>query len=230
MTDKANKGWREVPVLKEGAFGDGPREERSDAAESRRRILRAARELFRERGVDVVSMHEIGRTADVGQGTLYRRFEHKGALCSALLRERVERFSEEVRARLEDEGEPALERIAWLLDRLADFTEKNAPLLGAIRDAAGGERRTEVYRSPFYGWLRACVVALLWRAVERDEALSDLDVECAADAVLAPLNIDLYLFQRHELGMEPERITVALRRLLLDGLRAATPGGDARNV
>ena len=29
--------------------------------------------------------------------------------------------------------------------------------------------------------------------------------------------------------MEPERITVALR-LLLDSLRAATPGGDARTV
>ena len=30
--------------------------------------------------------------------------------------------------------------------------------------------------------------------------------------------------------MEHERITVALRRLLLDSLRAATPGGDARTV
>jgi len=30
--------------------------------------------------------------------------------------------------------------------------------------------------------------------------------------------------------MEPERITVALRRLFLDGLRAATRGGDARTV
>lgn len=64
----------------------------------------------------------------------------------------------------------------------------------------------------------------------KDEALSDLDGECVADVVLAPLNIDLYLSQRHELGMEPERITVALRRLFLDGLRAATRGGDARTV
>lgn len=39
------------------------------------------------------------------------------------------------------------------------------------------------------------------------------------DFVLAPLNTDLYLFQRHELGMEPARITGVLRGLLLDGLR-----------
>ncbi|HZG64870.1 MAG TPA: helix-turn-helix domain-containing protein, partial [Rubrobacteraceae bacterium] len=76
------EGRYEIPVLD---FGMLPHGERRDAAESRRRVLDTARELFEERGVDSVSMHEIGRAAGVGQGTLYRRYEHKGALCSALL-------------------------------------------------------------------------------------------------------------------------------------------------
>ena len=215
--DIEGRGERVVPVLETGAFGDVVRERR-DAAGSRRKILGAARRLFKSRGVDSVSMHEVGRAAGVGQGTLYRRFEHKGALCSALLAEQVEDFYEETWERVETEERPALERLAWFLDRLAGFNERNAELLGAIRDGAGGERRAETYRNPFYGWLRATVVALLRRAEERGEIRRDLDLECAADTLLAALNIDLYLYQRRELGMDRRRIVAAVYAVL-DGMR-----------
>ena len=217
------EGRYEIPVL---SFGVLPHGERRDAAESRRRVLDTARELFEERGVDSVSMHEIGRAAGVGQGTLYRRYEHKGALCSALLFESTERFYERVRARTQKGNDAALVQLGSLIDDLAAFTEENAPLLGAVRDAAGGERRMEMYRNPFYGWLRATVIVLLEQAIAEGEAAPDLDVEYAADFVLAPLNIDLYLFQRHELGMEPVRITSVLRGLLLYGLQARRATND----
>jgi AcrR family transcriptional regulator len=217
------EGRYEIPVL---SFGVLPHGERRDAAESRRRVLDTARELFEERGVDSVSMHEIGRAAGVGQGTLYRRYEHKGALCSALLFESTERFYERVRARTQKGNDAALVQLGSLIDDLAAFTEENAPLLGAVRDAAGGERRMEMYRNPFYGWLRATVLVLLEQAIAEGEAAPDLDVEYAADFVLAPLNIDLYLFQRHEIGMEPVRITSVLRGLLLYGLQARKSTND----
>lgn len=168
-------------------------------------------------------MHEIGRAAGVGQGTLYRRYGHKGLLCAALLRERVEEFSEEVRERAAGEG-PALERLGWLLGRLAAFNEENAALLGAIRDAAGAERRVEMHDNYFYRWLRSAVSALLLRAVDEGEAAPDLDVGCVADFVLAALNIDLYLYQREELGMEQERIVGSLRGLVEGGVRRAGAG------
>lgn len=207
---------RRLPVF--GEWESVP--ERRDAAESRGRILSAARELFERKGVDAVSMYEIGRAAGVGQGTLYRRFAHKGELCLALLRESISRFTEEVAQEVEDEREPALKRLVRLLEQLASFTERNAALLGAVRDASGGERRTEIYQSPFYGWLRAVTAWLLGRAVERGEARGDLDVEAVADSVLAPLNVELYEFQRRELGLEVERVVRALSGLLLEGLRA----------
>ncbi len=194
--------------------------ERRDAAESRQRILDAARALFAERGVEPVSMYEVGRAAGVGQGTLYRRYEHKGALCGALLHESAGRFSEEVRVRLEGDDGPALEKLMYLLQRLAGFNEENAPLLGAIRDAAGGERRRERYHNPFYQWLRETAKMLLEIAVERRE-IPPLDTEYAADASLAPLNIDLYLYQRQELGMDRGRMTAAMRRLVLEGLKGS---------
>ena len=212
-------GERMGPVLEAGDLGGVARAERRDAADSRRKILGAARRLFKDRGVDAVSMHEVGRVAGVGQGTLYRRFEHKGALCSALLAEQIEDFYEETWERVEAEERPALARLAWFLDRLAGFNERNADLLGAIQDAAGGERRVEMYRNPFYGWLRATVVALLRRAEEGGEMRPDLDLECAADTLLAALNIDLYLYQRRELGMDRGRIVAAVSSVL-DGMRA----------
>ena len=209
-----------VPPL---GFGGAPAAERRDAAESRRRVLGVARGLFSERGVDAVSMQEVGRAAGVGQGTLYRRYPHKGALCMALLWESVGGLHERAVAR-EGAGDPALEQLVGLLEDLALFNEENAPLLGAIRDSAGGERRSEMYRNPFFGWLRATVVALLGSAVEGGEAAPDLDVEGVAGAVLAPLNVDLYCYQRDELGMGRDRIMAAVRALLLDGLRAGGEG------
>lgn len=206
-------------------------EERSDAADNRRRILTAARALFEEKGVEAVSMAEIGRAARVGQGTLYRRYEHKGALCAALLSDRMARFTEEVRVHAEEEGEPALGSLIWLLQRLARFTEENAPLLAASRGSTRGDDRagaySAAYRKPFYSWLRTAVVTLLARAVNREEARADLDVEVAADVVLAPLAVDLYLFQRRELGMEPERIVGALCGVFLDGLRTRGAVGES---
>ena len=216
-------GRYEIPALD---FGTLPQGERRDAAESRRRMLDVARELFEERGVDLVSMHEIGRAAGVGQGTLYRRYEHKGVvLCSALLFESIERLYEGVRARTEKGDGAALIQLERLIDDLVAFNEENAPLLGAVRDAAGGERRMEMYRNPFYRWLRATVTLLLRRAIDEEDVAPDLDIEYATDFVLAPLNIDLYLFQRHELGMGPARITIVLRGLLLDGF-SSRPATD----
>ena len=193
--------------------------ERRDAAESRRRILDAARALFSERGVEAVSMYEVGRRAGVGQGTLYRRYEHKGALCGALLYESTGRFADGVRGRLEKGAGSAPDQLEYLLSRLAEFNEENAPLLSAIRDSAGGGRRSAPYYNPFYQWLRATIVVLLERGVERGE-VPNLDVEYAPDAILAPMNIDLYLFQRHELGMKPGRIVSSLLDLLLNGLQS----------
>ena len=189
---------------------------RSDAVANRARILEVAREAFGERGVDGTSMHRIGRAAGVGQGTLYRHFEHKGALCSALLSEEVEGFVDEMRRRTEGRGS-ALGRLKWFLGRVARFNEENGALLGAIRDSAAGDRRVELYDNPFYERLKGTVVGLLNEAAD-GEVSPDLDNECLAHTLLSALTIDLYLYQRRHLGMERERIVGALRSLV-EGLR-----------
>ncbi len=67
-------------------------------------------------------------------------------------------------------------------------------------------------------WSRSSSV--LWTGTSH----SQLDAECSAHAFPAPLKVDLYLFQGHELRMEPERITTVLRTILLDDLRGGSAG------
>lgn len=201
--------------------GESPRRERRDASERRQRILDAARDLFASQGVDATTMYEIARAAGVGQGTLYRRYAHKGDLCVALLGENMRRFFDQSQEAIGRAGDdvPALKQLEFLLNDLAIFNETNGPLLGAIDDAAFGQRRGTSYQSPIYRWMRETSMLLLNQAAARGET-GPIDVEATVDAVLAPLAIDLYLYQRGTLGYSPERIVAALRRLLFDGLRA----------
>ena len=60
---------------------------RKDAERNRRRILDAAAELFTARGLGV-TLNDIAHHADVGVGTVYRRFPDKELLIDALFEER----------------------------------------------------------------------------------------------------------------------------------------------
>lgn len=199
--------------------GERTRAERRDAAENRQQVLAAAAALFTERGVEAVSMDEIARVAGVGKGTLYRRYAHKGALCEALLDENTRRMQGVVLAGLRDRQRTALEQLADFLAHLFAHNEENAELLSAVSDAAFGSRRDAFYRSAPYQWQRLMVIGFLRRAVADGECC-DLDIDYLTDALLAPLDIDLYLFQRRALGLDQARIVAGAQRLLIDGLRA----------
>ena len=70
---------------------------RADAQRNRERLLVAAADLFRARGLDV-SMEDIAREAGVGVGTLYRRFRDREELIDALFESRLTEFADVLRA------------------------------------------------------------------------------------------------------------------------------------
>jgi AcrR family transcriptional regulator len=65
---------------------------RRDAERNRQRILKAAAEVFNERGLDV-GLDEIARYAGVGVGTVYRRFRTKEELVEALFMDRLDQIA-----------------------------------------------------------------------------------------------------------------------------------------
>jgi AcrR family transcriptional regulator len=62
---------------------------RRDAERNRQRILAAAADVFRERGLDA-TLDEVARAAGVGVGTVYRRFPDKESLVTELFRDRID--------------------------------------------------------------------------------------------------------------------------------------------
>jgi AcrR family transcriptional regulator len=202
------------------------RHERRDAMEHRQRILEVAQRLFARHGVEAVSMHQIALAAGIGQGTLYRRYAHKGELCMDLLCEHHEQFVEKISALFAVKATaPALERLDSVLTYIVDFLEEQGALLGPIfmadmRDMPCDEadKRFSAQHVPFLLWLHELLSGLLSEAVEREE-LPPLDIPYTADAILATFHPMYYRFQRQERGFSPERILQGIRRIYIDGIK-----------
>jgi AcrR family transcriptional regulator len=74
---------------------------RGDAERNRAEIVRAAQELFAERGIDV-AMEDIARHAGVGIATLYRRFPSRTDLVAVAFEEKMWAFADGARQALAD--------------------------------------------------------------------------------------------------------------------------------
>src|SRR3954454_8471351 len=180
--------------------------ERGDAARNRRRILAAAARLFEERGVEQVSMEAIACEAGVGKGTLFRRFGDRAGLVHALLDERERAFQE---ALIRGDaplgpGAPPLERLCAFGKALIDHLELHGDLLLAAE--TGG--RWIRFNARVYAMYRTHVAMLIR---ELDPSLDD---DYLADAVLAPLGADIFLYMRRARGMPVDRIAEGYDQLL----------------
>jgi AcrR family transcriptional regulator len=80
---------------------DTPIDRRSDSRRNRLRLVQAARELVAERGMDVTAAEIAGR-AEVGVGTLYRRFGSKDALIRDILADGLNEVEAVAKAALDD--------------------------------------------------------------------------------------------------------------------------------
>jgi AcrR family transcriptional regulator len=69
--------------------GDGRPALRRDAELNRRRIIAAAHEVFRERGLGA-TLNDVAAHAGVGVGTVYRRFANKEELVDALFDDMID--------------------------------------------------------------------------------------------------------------------------------------------
>ncbi|MFE4786487.1 TetR/AcrR family transcriptional regulator [Streptomyces sp. NPDC056756] len=160
-----------------------PVRERADAARNRSRILVVAAELFREQGVDNVSLDAIAARAGVGKGTLYRRFGSKSGLAVALLDAQESELQDRML-----HGPPPLGpggdagmRIAAFFDTYLDLLDTNLELVRLSETTAPGVR----YQIGSY---------CLWQhhlSVLLAEARPELDAQGTSHLLLAMVDADL---------------------------------------
>ena len=183
--------------------------ERRDAAENRQRILDAAQKLFEQHGVEQVSMNQIAKEAEIGPGTLYRRYRNKGELCLDLIKDNVVICFDHIEAYLEDnQNASPFERLKGILTLFIRFRESKAQLLKGVEDSAPVNRKKPGTHSPLYDELHQLFVHLF------DEMTTDKTIPSSnvfrADMLLAAIRSDSYLFQRNVRGYSPEEIVEQL--------------------
>jgi AcrR family transcriptional regulator len=196
----------ELPVV-------GAPSERADAALNRQRILIAAERLFARDGVAGTSMDAIAAEAQVGKGTLFRRFGDRASLALALLDSSERAFQDAfiVGPAPLGPGAPADDRLIAFGRSLLQHLTAHGDLLLAAQTAGTPGSRFDV--GP-YGAYRAHVTMLIRHAAP------DLDAAYTAEALLAPLGAEVVLHQLQQPGMTVDRLASgweAIVRRLVSG-------------
>ncbi len=106
------------------------RRQRADAARNREHLLKAATDLFRERGLEV-GVSEIAEHAGVGRATLFRNFPTKGDLIIAVVIERMREAAASGRAMLAV-GEPRGRLLETLITPLAEGQQVDRALFEGV--------------------------------------------------------------------------------------------------
>lgn len=188
------------------ALRTAPPKERADAARNRAVVLAAAAGLFREHGVQAVSMDAVAAAAGVGKGTLFRRFGDKAGLAVALLDEQERTLQDAILfgpAPLgpgPSGGRPPTpgQRLRAFVDAYLDYLLAHLDLVRMSETGSAGARyRIGAYRF----WHQHVALLLAGRA----------DPAADAHTVLAPLGAEHVRAVLAELG--PIRLRRSVRAL-----------------
>lgn len=190
-------------------------------AEYRRRILDAARRLMDQHGADAVNMYQIAQEAGIGQGTLYRRFEHTGEIYSELLRTNLERFVGKLEDDFADSNgnvQPALDRLEACVARLVDYIDENFDFLFAINCMYASKMDAMPFMRPSMMRLRELLDRLVQQAVPA-RLLPDFDTRLYTHFIIMAAMPESYKFACRILGYDKDRFFAGIRQMYIDNLR-----------
>lgn len=91
------------------------------AKRTRRRLKKAALDVFSEKSIDAATVEEITQKADVGKGTLYQHFEDKDQIVITLVDEAVDHLIERIRS-YESPPETLQDMLEHLLNAHYEFS------------------------------------------------------------------------------------------------------------
>lgn len=185
-----------------------PRPERRDAAENRQRILDAATRLFELHGAAQVSMNQIATEAQIGPGTLYRRYRNKSELCLDLMKDNIVMLFDDIEDYLAQRSAdaPGL-RLRGLLGLFIRFREKKTLLLSGLEESPAAPRTGSRTQSPLYQQLHELLVGLFEEMAAADGGGANRASSVfRADMLLVALSSESYAIQRNVRGYSPEQV------------------------
>jgi AcrR family transcriptional regulator len=175
---------------------------RSRSSEAHEKVLRAALDLFAERGIDATSMDSIAQASGVSKATIYNHWVDKDALLMEVMEmiHGLDREPEDV-----DTGDLCRDLTTVLTRRPPDeFDAVRTRLMpamiaySAVHHQFGMKWRHRVMEPP-----RNCIRRILNRGIEQGLLPRDLDPEVAVSLLLGPV-LYTHIFQKERLPKAPD--------------------------
>jgi AcrR family transcriptional regulator len=95
---------------------------RKDANKNAIKILEAAKKVFSQKGLEA-TIEEVALEANVGVGTVYRRFNNKQQLANAVANEVISEIYNE-QAKILQSNQPTIDKIYQIFDCYGNITQK----------------------------------------------------------------------------------------------------------
>lgn len=161
----------------------------SNAADTRARILRAARAVFSEVGYDAATFQAIADRADLTRPAINHYFSGKAELYREVLRQTNEIFIEWSARRSQDEVTLAGKIRAYVLSGLESLEEERSAAAFLITSVVEAQRHPELAdpRDDTNQGTLAFVLSAIKTAIESGDVGADVDVESVADMLVSML-------------------------------------------
>jgi AcrR family transcriptional regulator len=183
---------------------------RKDAERNRQRILKAAAEVFTERGLEA-TLDDVARQAGVGVATVYRRFPDKASLTDAMFEERINAMHDLATQAL-DADDP-WEGLVGFMETAAEMLTRDRGLRQILMFAAQGHKRV--------GYARGRMRPVVGRLVERAQAAGQVRPDLGATDIPV-LEFMLGATAEYARDVRPD-IWRRYLTLMLDSLRPSRP-------
>ncbi|GAA2688953.1 MULTISPECIES: TetR/AcrR family transcriptional regulator [Nonomuraea] len=153
--------------------------------EADEQIMRAALELFVERGVEGANVEQIAKRAGVAKVTIYRRWSSKEELLiQAIEQARTLVPEEEIWAAADAQGPPLDERLMDSWERTFGDTRFRAVLAQLIGSSIGYPSLLAAYREHYILPRRRVIHAALERARREGRLAEEADIDAVIDMVV----------------------------------------------
>lgn len=180
-----------------------PRVERADAARNREHLLDVAREMIAEVGVNRLTTDGLAERAEVGKGTVFRRFGNRAGIFTALVDQADREFQELVisgPAPLGPGADPVARLVAYGRARVGFLFEHHA----IVRAALDREQPVAIAG----GGMSPTHIRMLLGQARREGLLQITDLDTLAVQLAAALEGPLLLY----LGVDEDAAEDSARR------------------
>lgn len=194
---------------------------RKGLLERRKRILKAAAEVFAEKGIERATIDDIAERAGMGKGTIYRRVGKKKDLLDLLIQTSAQSVAEVIKSAIKKRSDPLLQ-FKEAINALCDFYENNlsvaiflvSELTARMQHTQAGGKFPHFRDEGVFGLFES----ILKRAIQKGQ-IRQVDIYAATKGIVNFLEPYLYRYFRTQSNYTKSEIAQFTIDLFLDGLR-----------